>query len=77
LIIAGHGVRRTPLFVEVILLILLAQHIYSSENVDHTHDADNLLLFFLFTVLVSSPSRLIFFFFFFFFFSFVAARLLR
>jgi hypothetical protein len=78
LIIAGHGVRRAPLLVEVILLILLAQHIYSSENVDHTHDADNLLLLllllFLFTVLFSSPYRLLFFFF---FFSFFAARLLR
>jgi hypothetical protein len=68
LITAGHGVRGAPLLVEVILLILLAQDIYSSENVDNTHDADNLLLllffFFLFTVLISSPYRLIFFFFF-------------
>jgi hypothetical protein len=44
LIIAGHGVRRTPLLVEVILLILLAQHIDSSENVDHTHDADKFVV---------------------------------
>jgi hypothetical protein len=77
LIIAGHGVRRAPLLVEVILLILLAQHIYSSENIDHTHDADNLLLFLLFTILVSSPSRLISFFLFLFFVTFSSPSSLR